>query len=217
MIYESVNAAVLQRVPQRATSLLDLGCGAGAFGNAAKARTGGRVVGVTCSTAEAELARTQMDQVVVADLDAFDPAPLGVFDCVVCSHVLEHLRSPQRLLALVRPCLAPGGQLLVALPNVLHWRQRWQFLRGRFRYTRGGLMDDTHLRFYDWHSAAELITAAGYRLIERAPDGALPLSRLLGAQAGATVDRRALSCWPGLLAHQFVLSAVVHAAHGKRR
>jgi hypothetical protein len=41
----------------------------------------------------------------------------------------------------LRAALVDGGTLIIALPNVLHWRQRLTFLRGTFRYTPGGIMD----------------------------------------------------------------------------
>lgn len=203
-LYEAVNAAVLARVPAGTSTLLDLGCGTGAFGAAAKAATGCSVVGVTFSAGEAQRARLRLDRVEVADLDGFDPTPLGKFDCVVCSHVLEHLLAPEQALARLRPCLWGGGTLVVALPNVLFWKQRLQFLRGRFRYEAGGLMDRTHYRFFDWQSAAEMIEGAGFAIVERFADGAFPLSARLGATLSKVVDRHAIERLPGLFGHQFV-------------
>lgn len=210
MIYEAVNPGVLARLPDRPARLLDLGCGDGALGAAWKRGGDGRlVVGVTFSEAEAALARGRLAEVHQADLDGFDPAALGRFDAVVCSHVLEHLRDPRRLLRALRGCLQPGGQLLVALPNILFWRQRLEFLRGRFRYTDGGLMDRTHLAFYDWPGAQALLTESGWRLLAAVGEGAFPLPglrRLLGP-LGPRIDRFAVARWPGLFAAQFILQA----------
>lgn len=207
MIYQSVNQAVLQRIPSCARSLLDIGCGGGVFGAAVKAVMPCSVVGVTYSDAEAVLARQHLDRVEVADLNHFDPAGLGRFDCIVCSHVLEHLLDPQQLLSRLRDCLAPGGTLLVALPNVLFWKQRIQFLRGRFRYTDGGLMDRTHIRFFDWDSAESLVRESGFEVRERAADGIFPLSRIVGQPLSKWIDQRALSQFPGVFGVQFVLVA----------
>lgn len=205
MIYESVNPAVLQRIPAGTRTLLDVGCGGGVFGAAVKAASPCTVVGVTYSEAEAGQARQGLDRVVVADLNDFDPAPLGKFDCIVCSHVLEHLHAPQQVLLRLRACLKPGGRLVVALPNVLFWKQRLQFLAGRFRYTDGGLMDRTHVRFFDWHGADQLVRDAGFAVTSRQADGGFPLSRRLGARLSAAVDRWALRRFPGLFGFQFVL------------
>ncbi|HSV72125.1 MAG TPA: class I SAM-dependent methyltransferase [Methylibium sp.] len=207
MIYDAVNQAVLRRIPSGVRQVLDLGCGSGALGAALKARHGCTIVGVTASAAEAAAAWSRLDRVEVADLNDFDPAPLGAFDCIVCSHVLEHLLDPGALLRRLRGCLAPGASLLVALPNALFWRQRLEFLRGRFRYTDGGLMDSSHYRFFDWQTAEQLVRDAGYRVTERAADGGLPGSRRLGARLSAVLDRQALARFPGLFGHQFLLQA----------
>lgn len=207
MIYQSINHAVFSRVPEGTLRLLDVGCGGGVFGAAVKAAMPCTVVGVTYSEAEAVEARSRIDHVEVADLNHFDPTPLGAFDCIVCSHVLEHLFEPGQVLFRLRACLAPQGVLLVALPNVLFWKQRVQFLRGRFHYTDGGLMDRTHVRFFDWGGAEALVRSAGFDVTERAADGVFPLSRCFGRSLSGAIDRCALSHFPGLFGVQFVLSA----------
>jgi 2-polyprenyl-3-methyl-5-hydroxy-6-metoxy-1,4-benzoquinol methylase len=205
--YDSLNRPVFDLIPTTARRVLDVGCGVGTLGRAVKARQPSEVVGLTFSSAEAERAGGALDQVVVQDLEAFDPTGLGTFDCVVCSHVLEHLRHPERVLAAVRPLLTSGGCLVVALPNVLVWRQRVRFALGRFRYTDGGLMDRTHFRFFDWKSAQEVVTAAGYTVRSAKADGGFPGSRFLPG-VGKLIDRGALKLFPGLFGWQVILSAV---------
>jgi SAM-dependent methyltransferase len=165
-------------------------------------------VGVTFDEEEAALARHRLNRVEVGDLNTLDPRTLGLFDCVVCCHVLEHLVCPESLLAQLRECIAPGGSLVVALPNVLFWKQRFQFLRGRFRYTDGGLMDRTHYRFYDWQTAQQLLRRAGYRLLTTDADGGFPLSRLLWGPARDALNRVCLKACPGLFGWQFVFRCV---------
>jgi SAM-dependent methyltransferase len=212
MIYQSINQAVFERIPSGTRTLLDVGCGGGVFGAAVKSARACTVVGVTYSEAEAVQARQRLDRVEVADLNDFEPACLGTFDCIVCSHVLEHLQDPQQVLSRLLACLAPGGMLLVALPNVLFWKQRLEFVRGRFRYTEGGLMDRTHVRFFDWYSADQLVRDAGFVVIERVADGVFPLSRLFGSALSGRINRAALRQFPGLFGVQFVLHAVPAAA-----
>lgn len=205
-IYGAVNQPVLDRIPREARHVLDLGCGDGALGRALKARQPARVVGVTFSAAEAELARPALDRVEHADLEAADLRELGAFDCIVASHVLEHLRDPLAVLARLRQNLAVNGTLLVALPNALHYRQRLAFAAGRFRYTDGGIMDRTHYRFFDWDTARALIRDAGFRLVDAVAHGTFPASRFFGP-ARRPLDQAAMRWLPGLLGGQFVLRA----------
>jgi len=205
MIYEAANEAVLVRVPNPSKRLLDVGCGAGAFGQAIKKGRECEVVGVTYSEAEATLARRYLDEVLVCDLNNFEPTELAPFDCIVCSHVLEHLVQPENLLKKLLSVLSSEGTLLVALPNVLFWHQRWEFIRGRFKYTDGGLMDRTHYRFFDWITAQQLLNDSGYQVVDAVADGTFPLSRFLFGP-GRWLDRTSLKAFPGLFGFQFIFS-----------
>jgi SAM-dependent methyltransferase len=203
VIYGAINQDVLARVPREASRVLDVGCGTGALGRVVKERLGCELVGLTHTEAEAELAAVHLDRVLVCDLNDFEPGGLGKFDCVICSHVLEHLYRPERLLGQLKGSLAPGGVLIVALPNVLHWRQRLEFLRGNFRYEDGGLMDRTHYRFYDWETARALLNEGGYSVVGAEACGGFPLSRYASA-LGRRLDRAALRMSPGMFGTQFV-------------
>jgi 2-polyprenyl-3-methyl-5-hydroxy-6-metoxy-1,4-benzoquinol methylase len=126
--YQALNRPVLDAIPTHSRRILDLGCGTGSLGRAIKVRQSAEVTGVTFSTAEAGEARLHLDRVIVGDLNEFNPTNLGLFDCIVCSHVLEHLYWPANVLRAVSPVLDRGGRLIIALPNPLVWRQRAQFL-----------------------------------------------------------------------------------------
>lgn len=57
----------------------------------------------------------------------------GQADCLVCSHVLEHVHAPLHLLALLRAALKPGGVLLLSAPNASshlrrHYGENWRGL-----------------------------------------------------------------------------------------
>jgi 2-polyprenyl-3-methyl-5-hydroxy-6-metoxy-1,4-benzoquinol methylase len=203
VIYGAINEPVLARVPQAAARVLDVGCGTGALGRAIKERQDCELVGVTYSEAEAGLAAAHLDRVLVCDLNDFEPDGLGEFNCVICSHVLEHLYQPEHLLKRLRCNLSSDGILIVALPNVLHWRQRLEFLRGNFRYEDGGLMDRTHYRFYDRTTARALLTESGYVVLESDACGGFPLSRY-ALKTGRWLDRAALQLSPGMFGTQFM-------------
>lgn len=209
MEYDSINHAILRLAPRAAKRVLDLGCGCGSLGGALKSvSTGGpRVTGVTFNDREAVMARSVLDEVVVADLNQLNPADLGgPFGCVNCSHVLEHLYRPEVLLTNLRRALTPEAVVLIALPNALAWRLRLQFLMGRFRYTDGGLMDRTHYRFFDWVTARQLLIESGYRITAAVADGVFPGTRWLPV-SGPMLSRVAVYLIPSLFTWQFVLRA----------
>ncbi len=152
------------------------------------------------------MARRYLDRVIVTDLNTFSPTDLGRFDCVICSHILEHLYWPDQVLRAMVDVLELGGRLFVALPNSLFWRQRVRFLMGEFRYTDGGLMDRTHFRFFDWASARALVASSGFREVSAFAGGGFPLARYLPG-AGRLLSHAALRIAPGLFGTQFVIVA----------
>jgi SAM-dependent methyltransferase len=57
----------------------------------------------------------------------------GQADCVVCSHVLEHVHRPVHLLGLLLAALRPEGILLLSAPNASshlrrHYGENWRGL-----------------------------------------------------------------------------------------
>jgi 2-polyprenyl-3-methyl-5-hydroxy-6-metoxy-1,4-benzoquinol methylase len=150
--------------------VLELGCGAGAnLAEIKKRFPGCQTTGVELRAEAAQAAQASglMDHVLQGDALSADQihfAP-GSFDLVICSHVLEHFAQPEELLARVRGWLAPGGQLLVALPNLRHLSVLVNLVwHGDFRYQPSGILDHTHLRFYTRKSAIRFLTDCGWRV-----------------------------------------------------
>lgn len=160
--YENARADVQALVPPGARRILDLGCASGALGAALKARQPCAVVGVEADAAYAADARARLDEVIVADLAALDPAPLGRFDCLIAADVLEHLVDPWAVLARCATALEPGARCVISLPNARHWEVLWEIgVRGRFPRRPAGIFDATHLRWFTLGDVWGLCSAAG--------------------------------------------------------
>lgn len=207
-IYEAVNQPVLRRVPKTVKRILDIGCGSGALGKKLKQERNCEVIGITYSHSEASLAASCLDQVLLRDLNILATDELGKFDCIICSHILEHLYQPEKLLEKLHQNFTPDGMIIVALPNVLFWKQRLEFLKGNFKYKNSGLMDKTHFRFYDWETAHELVEKSGYEIVEEEAEGGFPLPflRPKNPQLSWKIDKLATSHFPGIFGMQFVFS-----------
>jgi SAM-dependent methyltransferase len=87
--------------------------------------------------------------------------PARHFDLVILSEVIEHIPEPDlpALHAEIRRILAPGGHLLLSVPNRLTLRNRARRLVGRPLV----LMDRTHLREYSLAEARAAAAATGLR------------------------------------------------------
>lgn len=211
MIYSAINQAVFLHIPKTAKRILDIGCGSGNLAKELKKNIQCDLIGITYSQLEANSASKYFNKVLVEDLNYFNPCELGQFDCIICSHILEHLYQPDEFLLKLRHILSPNGIVIIALPNALHWKQRLEFLKGNFKYTDGGLMDKTHVRFFDWDTALDLVNNSGFKPILREADGyfPIPLVRKFLKSLVTPFDKWVSTVMPGLFGLQFIIVAKV--------
>ncbi|HSE04247.1 MAG TPA: class I SAM-dependent methyltransferase [Methylomirabilota bacterium] len=155
-------------------------------------------------------ARGRCKEVLVADLEEAPPLLHNSFDAIVYGDVLEHLSDPRAVLVALDQTLAPGGTVIVSVPNVAHLWVRLSLLLGHFDYTDRGILDRTHLRFFTRRTFVELLRSANLAIAELA-ETPVPLPLVVPPRwHGRALDlAHALSAgaaraWPGGLAYQFV-------------
>jgi SAM-dependent methyltransferase len=144
--------------------VLDVACGSGVHGAELLRLYGHRVVGVDLSEASIQKAKTRLAEAYVADITHPERYPRfgrSVFDILVLSDILEHGSDPLDVVARHLPLLAPGGYLLISLPNVAIWNVRLELLFGRFEYQDTGTLDRTHMRFFTRRSVRRFFAEAG--------------------------------------------------------
>lgn len=184
---------MVEFIPPGCERVLELGCGNGAFGAVLKAGGAREVVGIELVAGPAAQARTRVDRVIVADVERETlDLPDGYFDCLICNDVLEHLADPWAVLGRLRRHLRADGWLVASIPNVRHHKVvRRLIWPGEWRYEQDGVLDRTHLRFFTYQSARDLVESAGFR-IERAQGinrSSLPFwLRLVNAFASGAFD-----------------------------
>lgn len=143
-------------------TVLDVGCGTG---NLSKYLTGlgNACFGITFSEEEAVHARRYTSKVLVGNIEEMHELPFEkeYFDVIVFADVLEHLRAPWLVLQNFRSYLHKDGEIIVSIPNVVNFKVRKQILLGKFEYQEYGILDNTHLRFFNLESACNLINTAG--------------------------------------------------------
>ena len=196
--------------------VLDLGCGQGHVSQRLR-DAGHRVVGV--DIVEFDGVRERTDEFVRADLSEGWPPVTGVFDVVLAADVIEHLAQPEELLERIGEHLAPGGEVIVSIPNFAHWYPRIRVATGRFDYDRRGILDRGHLRFFTRRSFTAMAERSGFAVGDVRPVG-IPLEVSARTSGGAAsrsdrrglatrwlgaVDRRLCRRLPSLFAYQFVL------------
>lgn len=140
--------------------VLDVGCGAGAFldGMAENGWTG---FGIEPSSAAAAAASAKGHTVLCQSV--LEPLGEAVsrhqFDIVLMSHALEHVHSPTRALAQLRPLLrADSGHLIIEVPNVESLLTYW--------FGELGLAFDTprHLYMFSPETLRRLLETSGFEV-----------------------------------------------------
>lgn len=116
-----------QRLPVTANgeSLLDIGCGTGAFTIGA-ARRGYKAVGLSWDERNQHVAsdRAKICRATNATFEVCDVRRLGErtefhnqFDVALCLETIEHILDDFKLVQDISRCLKPGGRLLLTSPN----------------------------------------------------------------------------------------------------
>jgi 2-polyprenyl-3-methyl-5-hydroxy-6-metoxy-1,4-benzoquinol methylase len=149
--------------------VLDIGAADGGVA-AVLTQRGCRVWGVEIDKEAAFAAEAHCESVVVGDVEELDLASTfegQTFDAILCLDVLEHLRHPAEVLRRLVTLLAPRGRVITSIPNITHAAVALQLLDGRFTYSDTGLLDETHIRFFDRAAVEQLFADAGMTVIER--------------------------------------------------
>lgn len=111
----------LARLPRG--KLLDVGCGSGDFLLAAQA-IGWQVRGIEIDTKAVAAACCKGLSVQHGSFELLCEYR-SLFECIVCSHVIEHVHEPLQLLSSLVNALKPGGSLFIAYPNPNSIVRRW--------------------------------------------------------------------------------------------
>jgi 2-polyprenyl-3-methyl-5-hydroxy-6-metoxy-1,4-benzoquinol methylase len=149
------------------SDVLDVGAADGSVARTLS-QVGCRVWGVEYDPEVAKMAAQWCEDVIVGDIEQLDlKGALGrQFDVILFLDILEHLKDPLSVLREALDLLTERGYVVISLPNVAHAAMRAQFLQGRFPYTATGLLDDTHLRFFDPTSVHQFLRDAGLEVLD---------------------------------------------------
>lgn len=147
--------------------VLDLGCGEGRHAISAWLEAPVQVVGLDLGAADLATAAARG-----AEFEAPDgarslswirgsglvlPFTDGVFDCVICAEVLEHVPDYERVLAEIHRVLKPGGVLAVSVPRYFPEWVCWQ-LSDAYHQVEGG-----HVRIFRTPVLTRAVESQGLR------------------------------------------------------
>jgi len=187
-------------------SVLDIGAGGGGMGKVL------RTLGAS-SLAAVEIddeTRAKIAPLYDQSYSTVEPLRGQKFDCILLLDVLEHMAQPFEYLASLESLLNPGGYVVISVPNIAHWSIRFSLLFGYFEYTSRGILDRTHLQYFNRRRFMQLLhSLPGCSVVSYAVS-IEPVELLLPARVGehpvfhgiTTVRNGIAQILPGLMGFQ---------------
>lgn len=149
-------------------SLLEIGCGYGYLLEEARGFFSHRV-GTELSHYAVEEARRRADHIYNGTVDSI-PAK-DRFDCIIATHVIEHVYQPKAFLERLYKHLKLGGRMVIATPDMGSF---WRYLMGS-KWPSFKIPE--HVLFFDRKSLYNLLQQTGLKKISTLPyPHAFPLS-----------------------------------------
>lgn len=146
----------------KAINVLEVGCATGATLLKIKHNyPQANLYGIELSEGSASIASTFAD-VRASNIENELDYPDEHFDYIIFADVLEHLYDPWTVLKKMRKYIKEDGQILISIPNVMHYSLLRDLLNGRWTYTDAGLLDRTHIRFFTLHELTKMLDEAEY-------------------------------------------------------
>ncbi len=201
----TVRNDLIALMPEKVSTVLEVGCGIGKTGKAIVQRKNANVVGIDISE-EAIAYANQLNcyqKLLVCNLDE-SPVPQEIeqerFDCILYPDVLEHLKYPWKLLESHVHLLNDNGCMLASIPNIRHYSTIYHLLlKGEWSYQDMGIMDRSHLRFFTKKTIIDLFDKDSLQLTFIKP------RCLSGSKLVRTLNKLLFNCLEDFLTTQYLI------------
>jgi len=178
--FEETNIALTSAIG-RPRTLLDVGCGIGLHGAAARER-GAHVVGIEGDAEKAGRARRLLDELIELDPGDFEKVENALgsrrFDCIVIPDWLEHASDPAKAVEFYSQFLEPEGRIIYSLRN----REAWNLAVGIESPALG--YQDTSAKLVTREEAAGFAKSVGLEVLQVAQNPML--ARLVRPYVGVS-------------------------------
>lgn len=167
-IFEDHNTSlykISQLISPLTNAILDIGCSSGYLGQYIKENSKKKIKvdGIEIDEHDLKLAQKQLDNVYNIDIQnssklrKFD----NKYDTIIFADVLEHTANPKKVLSCFLANLTKKGQILISIPNVAHQSVFLELLAGQWNYEDSGILDRTHLHYFDYNETVRIIEENG--------------------------------------------------------
>ena len=166
-----LNVQLFDALPRGLNRVLEFGCSTGMLGKAYKSMNSGTIWhGVDINADAVKQAKTNIDEVVVANANDFEPSGVLVdepYDAIIYGGVIEYLIDPVKSMSSHLKLLRVGGEFIACIPNIQHWTVVKDLLQGNWDYRHAGLMNNTNQRFFTLKSILKLLIELELTFVEK--------------------------------------------------
>jgi len=183
------------------SKILELGCATGFMSQYFQQQKKCKVFAVDINSQATAFVKKHCKKTITGDLEDkktwIEIKKYKPYDIVFASSIIEHLSQPEFILQMTKQVLKNSGSLIITIPNIAHWRMRWNLLIGNWNYQDYGVLDKTHLRFFTYYTFQHLIKQAGFKiqLIKIDPAGGIKYFNWIAKY------------FPNFYAHQILIKA----------
>jgi SAM-dependent methyltransferase len=185
-------ADIARALPSRAASILDAGCATGGLLTALREQGFTAVAGLDPSPRCAAACRERGFEAYVGSV-ASAPAHMPKFDCVVFSHVLEHVYDIPAFFVAARRLLAPGGYLYLETPDASRYAD--------YLYAPFQEFNTEHINHFSAKALENTARHFGFqtalveqKVLQTAADTLYPAVFGLFREGGGSADERQIVC-----------------------
>jgi 2-polyprenyl-3-methyl-5-hydroxy-6-metoxy-1,4-benzoquinol methylase len=184
-----IDSTVL-RISGRRGSFLDIGCSTGSLIYHLR-RRGWSVEGIDLNEASVKIARKHGLDVRAGALE--EMAADKTYDVVHMGDVVEHVPSPRRAFCKARDLVAPGGVLVVDVPNAASNLAQITLAASRLIGVQW-VHSEAPLHLYEFSagSLSRMLEAGGFQPVDITCRGRMPFAYAVGASGHFDVAKKAL-------------------------
>ncbi len=146
------------------TTVLDVGCGSGLMAEHLGAKN---VKTISIDKQVSEKTRQTSMKWLEVDLEQYDFSDdFGDVDYILLLDIIEHLKSPERFLRVLRERYSRSSpEFVITTGNIGFFGIRSSLLFGSFNYGRRGILDMDHSRLFTFSTLRRTLELCGYELI----------------------------------------------------
>lgn len=161
------NSVILKRIPLE-SKVLEIGCAHGRMTKYLKETLNCTVDIFEIDEESGQVASQWARKSYLGmDVQHYNPSDFkDTYDYVVFADVLEHLTNPEKVLPDFKQVLKQDGSIWISIPNVAYNGIILELMANKFTYRDVGLLDNTHLRFFAYHSLKKFVEKAGFKVVQ---------------------------------------------------